>query len=492
MKPGSVYLIGAGCGSADLLTLRGKQILEGCGAVVYDDLIDPAILNFAPVNALRLYMGKREGRHSAEQGEISAMLVELAGRGLTVARLKGGDPFVFGRGGEEALALQRANIPFEVVPGITSAVAIPAGAGIPVTHRGLSRSVHIITGHTADTPDGLPDELPQLAACGGTLVFLMGLSRLNLIAQKLMEYGTSPNTPAAVISGGNSPNPAAVRGTLADIREKARNVLPPAVIVVGDVAALDLSSPAVRPLSGVSVGVTGTQRMAAKLRGALEMMGANVVPLALTAPIPLPAHARLRELSAPGEKWLVFTSPQGVSVFFEQLREGHMDLRTLACCRFAAIGPATSKALEQAGFFPNLCPQEHTGAALARALVETVPQGCPIWLLRSAQGTPILLDLPKQAGFPVTDVPLYDVQPLPGCPAVSEQTMAGLHYLVFSSSGGVEEFFRQYGDLPQQAVPVCIGPVTAAGLAAHTHRKPLIARDTEASLIIQAILEHNE
>lgn len=237
---GFVSLIGAGCGSADLITLRGKDRLERCDAVVYDDLIDSALLDFAPETALRIYMGKREGAHSAAQEAINAELIRLAAGGLRVARLKGGDPFVFGRGGEEALALQKAGIPFEYIPGITSAVAIPGEAGIPVTHRGLSRSVHVITAHTADTPDGLPPELPQLASCGGTLAFLMGLSRLELIARRLVECGMSSDTPAAVISGGNSPNPMAVRGKLSDIAEKAREVKAPAVIVVGETAQLNI------------------------------------------------------------------------------------------------------------------------------------------------------------------------------------------------------------------------------------------------------------
>ena len=239
---GRVYLVGAGCGGAGLITVRGLRLLERCGAVVYDDLIDRELLDAAPDSALRIYMGKREGRHSASQEEICAKLVELARAGKDVVRLKGGDPFLFGRGGEEALALQAAGVPFEVVPGVTSAVAIPGMAGIPVTHRGLSRGVHIVTAHTSDTADGLPEELDQLAALPGTLVFLMGLSRLEQIARRLMEAGKGADTPAAVLSGGNAPHPAQVRGTLADIAEKARaaGVRPPAVIVVGDVAALEL------------------------------------------------------------------------------------------------------------------------------------------------------------------------------------------------------------------------------------------------------------
>ena len=241
-RPGTVYLIGAGCGEADLITVRGLRLLEGCGTVVYDDLIAPALLDAAPPQAERICMGKREGRHSASQAEICALLIEKARAGRAVARLKGGDPFVFGRGGEEALALQAAGVPFEVVPGVTSAVAIPALAGIPVTHRGLSRGVHILTAHTADSPDGLPPELDALARLGGTLVLLMGLSRLERVAERLQAAGMPPATPAAVLSGGNAPCPAAVRGTLGDIaaRTRAAGVQPPAVIVVGETAALEL------------------------------------------------------------------------------------------------------------------------------------------------------------------------------------------------------------------------------------------------------------
>ena len=183
-KLGRVYLVGAGCGSADLITLRGKRLLEQCDAVVYDDLIDPSLLDLAPIGAEWRYLGKRCGKHSAPQGDISAALIALAQAGKTVVRLKGGDPFVFGRGGEELLALNRAGVPCEEVPGITSAVAIPAGAGIPVTHRGLSRSFHVITGHTAHTPDGLPENFAALARCGGTRVFLMGLGHLEAVSYK--------------------------------------------------------------------------------------------------------------------------------------------------------------------------------------------------------------------------------------------------------------------------------------------------------------------
>ncbi|MBE6036959.1 MAG: uroporphyrinogen-III C-methyltransferase [Clostridiales bacterium] len=260
---GKVYLVGAGCGEADLITVRGAKLLQSCDAVVYDDLIDSELLELVPPYAEQLYMGKRRGHHSAPQSEINETLIRLARSGKIVVRLKGGDPFVFGRGGEELLALQAAGIPFETVPGISSAIAIPGAAGIPVTHRGLSRSLHIVTAHTAAssapaagctandqtagtpspvTATELPEELPLLAQLSGTLVFLMGLSKLEALTEELMAAGKSPSTPAAVLSGGNSPHPATVRGTLSDIASKTRaaGVQAPAVILVGEVAALDL------------------------------------------------------------------------------------------------------------------------------------------------------------------------------------------------------------------------------------------------------------
>lgn len=235
-RVGKVALVGAGCGKADLLTLRAMRLLRSCDAVVYDDLIDPEILNMAPESARRIYMGKRSGVHSASQEEISRTLVELGREGLNVVRLKGGDPFVFGRGGEEALALKEAGIPVTVVPGISSAIAIPGEAGIPVTHRRLSREVHIITAHTADEGGNYG----RYSALEGTLVFLMGLSRLEAIATQLIAGGKSPETPAAVISGGNAPIRQTVRGTLGNIAVRAKDVRAPAVIVVGDVAGLEL------------------------------------------------------------------------------------------------------------------------------------------------------------------------------------------------------------------------------------------------------------
>ena len=233
--PGWVYLVGAGCGSADLITVRGLRLIQRCDALVYDELIDKALLDAAPARAEKIPMGKRAGGISARQEDINGLLIRLSRQGKTVVRLKGGDPYLFGRGGEELLALRAAGIPCQEVPGIPSAIGIPAQYDIPVTHRNVSRSLHIITAHTSDT-GGLPLDFPKYAQLEGTLVFLMGLSQLEAIANGLMEHGKSASTPAAVLSGGCASNPVCVRGTLGTITALAAGVQPPAVILVGDVA----------------------------------------------------------------------------------------------------------------------------------------------------------------------------------------------------------------------------------------------------------------
>lgn len=235
---GRVDLVGAGCGKADLITLRGLRLIWQCDALVYDELIDKALLEQAPPQAQRIPMGKRAGGRSARQEDIIATLISLAREGKRVVRLKGGDPYLFGRGGEELLALQAAGIPCGQVPGIPSALGIPAEYGIPVTHRGLSRSLHIITAHVSDG-DGLPPDMAQYARLEGTLVFLMGLQKLEALTQSLISHGKSPQTPAAVLSGGNAPHPVCIRGTLETLPALAGDAQPPAIILVGPVAALN-------------------------------------------------------------------------------------------------------------------------------------------------------------------------------------------------------------------------------------------------------------
>lgn len=488
-KTGCVWLVGAGCGGRDWLTLRGLELLRTCDAVVYDDLIDLELLREVPETAERFYMGKRRGRHAAPQEEICALLIQQAQTGRQVVRLKGGDPFVFGRGGEEALALRQAGIPFRVVPGVSSAIAIPGEAGIPVTHRGLSRSVHIITAHTAGTADGLPEDLDQLARLHGTLVFLMGLSQLPQIMARLLAAGLSPETPAAVVSGGNAPRPRALRGTLANLEARAAEagIQPPAVIVVGAVAGLELTSPLARPLQGISVGLTGTDEVTEKLSAALSGLGADTFLAQRSVLQPLPFSFDWGKLTEGGTHWLVFTSANGVRLFGKQLSQARLDLRRLSRCKLAVIGRATGAILEQAGLYPDLCPETFTTQALADALCQTVEPGEDVFLFRSALGSRELYE--RLAAVAKTEeIPLYTLQTDLDTARRAASRLEEADYLVFTSASGVELYFKAHDALPPRAACVCIGGVTASALGKRTDRPLLTAGEISCRGIVETIL----
>ncbi len=517
---GSVALVGAGCGRADLITLRGLRLLKRCQAVVYDDLIDDALLHAAPESSLRIYMGKRSGSHAASQSEIEQKLIELAQAGLQVVRLKGGDPYLFGRGGEEMLSLKAAGIPCMEVPGIPSAIGIPAEAGIPVTHRGISRSLHIVTAHTADTPDGLPEDFDMLAGLSGTLVFLMGLKQLPLIAARLMAAGKDGNTPGAVISGGNAPHPAFVRAPLAGLAEAAENagVTAPAVILVGDVAGLDLSvdrerlsqdglydphatsegsgghmehtyyettgdlSTASGKLEGLCIGIIGTEAVAAKQLKALQTLGARGLWILRSDIKALPPEPALRALEK-DPQWIVFTSANGVDTFFRQAAQKETDRLSLSKHKFAVIGKATGEALARRGFRASLCPKRFTSEALAAELTAAAKPDERILLLRSAIASSTLPDLLRKAGLMVEDVPIYDIT----CESFA-QPLPNMDYLTFSSSSGVALFLERYGRIPEGIRIVCIGDVTAKTLSQYTDRTFLTAADISATGIVETIL----
>ena len=470
---GAVTLVGAGCGRADLITVRGLRAIQRCQAVVYDDLIDPKLLEAAPETARRIYMGKRSGVAGATQAQINEQLIALAREGLRVVRLKGGDPYLFGRGGEEMLALREAGIPCREIPGIPSAIGIPAEAGIPVTHRGLSRGLHIVTGHTADAAGGLPGGMAEMAGLPGTLVFLMGLGSLERIAEELMAGGKAGSTPAAVISGGNSPNPACVRGNLQNIAARVRQagVQAPAVILIGAVAALRLGSRD-KPLAGVRVGITGTEAVAEKQKALLEALGAETEWVSRCGIEPRPMG---REPEQQG--WLVFTSANGVGVFFGSRNPEDWKNR-----KFAVIGPATAAALEALGIRAAVCPREYTGEALAQAIAHAAEPGEPVTLLRSSQGGSALPELLEAAGHPVTHIPLYDPVPAGELGATD-----GLDYLTFASAGGVQQFFRRGGVISPGVKCVCIGKNTEEVLRRHFAGPSCIAKEATVESMVETI-----
>ncbi|HET6368622.1 MAG TPA: uroporphyrinogen-III C-methyltransferase, partial [Pseudomonadales bacterium] len=348
---GRVALVGAGPGDPGLMTVRGLALLQAAEAVVYDRLVAPALLHEAPPAAERVYVGKRPGAHEVSQPEINAILVALARRGLRVVRLKGGDPFVFGRGGEEGEALAAAGIAFEVVPGITSAIAAPAYAGIPVTHRGLSTSVTIVTGHEDPTKGSTDTDWDALARAGGTLVVLMGAGRVTEIAKALIAGGRDAATPVAAIRWGTRPEQRTLRATLETIDQLG--VEPPSAIVVGAVAGLDLGWFEQRPLFGRRVVVTRAREQASELRARLEHLGAEVIELPAIALEPIAFSLPALDPYA----WLVFTSANGVNAFFDQgLAGAGLDARAMAPARIAAIGPGTADALAARGVRADLVP----------------------------------------------------------------------------------------------------------------------------------------
>ena len=483
-----MYIVGAGCGDADLITVRGQNLIENSDVIVYDDLISPNLLTLARDDAEIIYMGKRSGRHSASQEEINRVLIELAHQGKTVCRLKGGDPFVFGRGGEEILALRAEGIAFEEVPGISSAIAIPAGAGIPVTHRKLSRSFHVITAHSADTEDGLPADVDDYAKLSGTLIFLMGLSKLERICDRLILAGKSKDTPAAVISGGNSAHPATVRGTLEKLPEQARcaHVQTPAIIVVGEVAALDLKSSEALPLAGATVGLTGTDRMTRRLTKLLSALGARSIVVERSRLTE--KHPKLDPNAFDEKSWIVFTSGNGVRRFFRVLRENDMDIRALAACRFAVIGKATFDELYSFGIRADYCPEEYTGEALAGGLARRILPGERVFLLRSEEGDRALYDTLSKLCH-TEDIFTYGVTPDMRVCAAAKEYAESLDYLTFSSAGGVRLYFETVGRVGEKTKCVCIGAPTADALRRFGVEPAAVSDAISAEGIADAILK---
>lgn len=467
MKKGFVYLIGAGPGDPQLITLKGRQILENCDAVVYDHLASTVFLSWVPSHCRILYVGKQSGHHSMTQEQINELLIKLALEGLKVVRLKGGDSFVFGRGSEEILALKEQEIGWEVVPGITSCVAVPELAGIPVTHRNVSRSFHVITGHTLKGAQS-EKELAAYGALEGTLVFLMGLQNLNTIANGLIKGGKRADTPAAVIEDGSLYNQRVVRGTLANIYEKAVKafIKTPAIIVVGETAAFDLLGEAsVKPLSGLTIGITGTPSFTDRLETALKAQGARTIPIMEMEVIPEedPKEMTITDLLKQDLPftWLVFTSVNGVDLFFDIfLKKEKGDLRCLGNLRFAVIGEATRIALQAHGFYADLMPNDYCSESLAKELIKVLTPSDRVLLARSRNGSiKLSKELEKQAIF-YKDLALYHVK---GKPLADDMLLPQCTHLVFGSASGVKSFLKKF-TIPENTAVLAIGPVTSDAL----------------------------
>ena len=483
MKKGAVFLVGAGPGDPELITAKGMMRLNDCDAVVYESLSSDRLLALAPETAERIYVGKRAGRHSMKQEEINELLVRLGNEGKKVVRLKGGDPFVFGRGGEEIQALQAAEIPYETVPGVTSAVAVPESVGIPVTHRAMSRSFHVMTGHTLAEGETLPPDFPAFARLSGTLVFLMGLGNLHPIVEGLLEAGKPADLPAAVIENGTLPEERLVRGTLADIEEKAAEagIKTPAIIVVGETAALDMSSTLRRPLDGIQVCVTGTESFSDRLIRSLTALGAkaeNVCRLGLKSysggPEMRRAYGNLSSYS-----WAVFTSANGVRLFLEGLLAAGKDFRSLGHLKLAAVGRGTAQELRRWGFLADYVPDRYQVEDLAQGLTELADGGDRILIPRSRDGSHALNEALEAEGIPYDDIVLYEVTAEWRERERLAEILGQSQYLTFASGSGVNAFFDGLTEEERQGLDhiriVCIGGVTARALEKRGRKADIVA-----------------
>jgi len=394
-EKGRVYIIGAGPGDPGLITLRGVQCIQEADVIIYDHLVSPEILRHAGEKTRLIYAGKQGGDHTLSQYEINNLLVAEAGQGAVVARLKGGDPFIFGRGGEEAEVLREAGIPFEVVPGISSAVAVPAYAGIPLTHRNHTVSVAFVTGHEDPMKGKSDHDWPTLAGIG-TLVFLMGVKNLPAIAENLIRYGKDAATPAALIRWGTTPDQETLTGTLGDIAQKAeeRRFSPPSIFVVGGVVGLreTLNWFETKPLFGRGIVITRPEAQAEELSELLRARGARVIYFPVIRIAPPESWEELDGAIDRLEsyRWIIFTSANGVAFFFRRLRERGRDIRDLKGIRIATIGPATASAVETLGIRVDLVPEEFISEGVVKAFAGEDLRGRRVLLPRAEQARDVI------------------------------------------------------------------------------------------------------
>lgn len=470
-KLGKIYLVGGGCGDPGLLTLRAKAKIETCDALVYDALVNGTFLAMASASCEKIYVGKRANHHALSQWQINALLVELGQQGKTVVRLKGGDPYVFGRGGEEGIALHRAGVPFEVIPGIPSVIGGLAYAGIPITHRDCASSFQVVTGHLKDGGEAL--DWPVLARTKGTLVFLMGMKNLVAIAGNLLREGMDPATPAAVVYRASQPGQRVVTATLATIAETSRQagLHAPALIVVGKVVALrdELRFFDKKPFFGKTFLVTRSRIQASSTMEKIRELGGEAIayPTIRIRPVP-EAMARLGEaIDALGHySHLIFTSVNGVELFYGALAARGKDSRALAGLTITAIGQATAAALEDRGVVSDVVPKRYIGEELVDKLSSMLGEGDRVLLPRSKNARSLVADeLAKLC--PVTELPIYETirEDRTDIDVAAMLESRKIDYITFTSSTTAKYFAEKLGadhlNLVRNAKTASIGPQTS-------------------------------
>jgi uroporphyrinogen III methyltransferase/synthase len=498
-KKGKVFIVGAGPGDPGLITLRGIQCLEQADVVVYDYLANEEFLGRVGKDARLIYVGKKGGDHTLPQGEINRILVDEALRGHTVARLKGGDPFIFGRGGEEAEALREAGISFEVIPGVTSAIAVPAFAGIPLTHRGYTSTVAFVTGHEDPTKGKSDIDWATLSGIG-TLVFLMGVKNLANIARNLIEGGKKPETPAALVRWGTTPDQETLTGTLVDIAAKAKKqgFLPPSILVVGDVVSLrpKLGWFETKPLFGKGIVITRPEEQAGEFARLLSAEGARVILFPTIRIVPPESWELLdRALDNLGSyHWIVFTSANGVKHFFRRLRETGRDVRDLKGIRICTIGPATASAVEGMGIRVDIVPGEYISEGVVRAFREVDLKGKRVLLPRAGEARDVIPEGLSRRGASVDVVTVYrTVRSESKKESLQALLDAGkVDVIAFTSPSTVIKFRKIMGGaaLPETVRIACIGPVTEAAAKKEGFPVDIFQEDFTIPGMVKSLIEY--
>lgn len=503
VRNGTVYLVGAGPGDAGLLTLRGAELLGRAEVVVYDALVNADLLRLAPKTAEVIYGGKRAKDHAIPQKELNQLLIAKAREGKTVVRLKGGDPYVFGRGGEEAEQLADAKVPFEVVPGVSSFVAVPNYAGVPLTHREFCSRLTLITGHEDPAKEASSIDWPQVARTPGTKVIMMGTDRIGDIARTLIGHGMEPATPIAMVRWGTTGRQQSVAGTLETIGKVAEDARlgPPTVAVIGEVVKLrsKLNWFERRPLFGQRVVVTRSREQAPQLSQQLTEVGAEVLEVP-TIKIEPPTRREdvvdaLLELNS--YDWLIFTSPNGVSTFFEYFFRQFHDMRDIGGCRIAAVGPATARKLKELHLQVDLMPDEAIASSIAEAFTEYESiENLRICLLRAEVANRELPAALEAMGAIVDDIACYRTVPEAEDPggAATKLLENGADWITFTSASTVEHFHARF-DLPALLKKfsclklASIGPETTKALTALNLKPDVEASQHTGDGLVEALLD---
>ena len=498
---GMVYLVGAGPGDYRLISIKAVDCLKMADVVVYDRLADDRILRWAPENAEYIYVGKASSNHTMKQEDINQLLVDKAKEGKCVVRLKGGDPFVFGRGGEEGLLLRQNNLPFEIVPGITSAISVPAYAGIPVTHRAVATSFAVVTGHEDPTKGESNMRWEHLAMGVDTLVFLMGVANLPHITSKLIENGRSADTPAAVIRWGTKPEQRTLITTVGRAAEDvAKNgIKPPAIFIVGEVVKLRDSlqwfdNLAQRPLFGKRILVTRARSQASQLTAKLENLGAEVIEVpAITITDPADLYAALDQAIGQLQDyhWVMFTSANGVKHFFARLLQAGKDARALGYAKIAAIGSATAAELKKYGLVADVVPGEYRAEGIIEAMKGKLPPHAKILLPRAEEAREILPEKLREMGAEVDVVSAYRTvcAAADGEGLTSELNEGRIDMVTFTSSSTVKNLVKIIGsaDFLRDVKTACIGPVTADTAKSLGIEPDIIAKEYTIDGLVEAI-----